>query len=63
MYYLEFIQSRTDSPAYGDCVHHLSADYLKNNLSLSPRRVSSLSYFTTEPRRLSFDCFANDWLR
>jgi hypothetical protein len=65
LFTIAFLQGKTDAEDYGVTVHSLVDLPLERQiitLSLSADKLSSVSYYAREPKRLTFECFRNDWI-
>ncbi len=65
LFQIDFIQGKTDAADYNEIVHSLTDNVTERkiiNLSLSPDKYQSVSSFMREPKRLTFECFVDDWI-
>jgi len=65
LFKIDFIQSLTTAEDYGQIVHTLqdtTADRVIYTLSLSSDRLSSVSNYSREPKRLEFEVFVDSWI-
>lgn len=65
LYQVDFIQGKTDAVDYGLVAHSL-VDTVTNRkiitLGLSSEKLQSVSNYTREPRRCTFEVFSDDWI-
>lgn len=65
LFQLDFIQGKTDAADYGEIVHSLTDTATERQiitLSLSGDKLQGISNYSREPRRLTFECFADAWI-
>lgn len=66
LFKVDFIQGKTDTADYNQVKHSL-VDTATNrkiiSLSVSSEKLMSVSNYTREPRRVTFECFPTSWIQ
>lgn len=65
LFKIDFIQGKTDAEDYGEVVHSLqdtASARVVHTLTLSSDRLSSVSNYAREPKRLEFEVFNDSWI-
>lgn len=65
LFQIDFVQGKTDAVDYLQVVHSLTDTTTERqiiSLSLSSDKLQSISNYMREPKRLSFECFVDDWI-
>lgn len=65
LFKIDFIQGNTNAPDYYQVLHSLvdtSGDRAIVSLSVSADKLQSVSNYSREPKRLSFECFPDPWI-
>lgn len=66
LFRIDFIQGKTDAPNYNQVVHSLvdtTKDRAIISLSISADKLQSVSNYSREPKRLTFECFPDAWIQ
>lgn len=65
LFRIDFVQGHRDDPNFRQVVHSIAdteGQRVIHTLSVSPQKLQSVSNFTREPRRLSFQCYIDGWI-
>lgn len=65
LFKVDFIQGKTDAVDYGQVKHSLVDSATKRmiiTLAMSADKLTSVSNYTREPRRCTFECFPSTWI-
>ncbi len=65
LFKVDFIMGKTDAAEYGQVVHSLIDNSTIRQiitLSVSADKLQSISNYSREPKRLTFECFPNTWI-
>jgi len=65
LYRVDFIKGKTDAADYGQVKHSLidtATDRQIISLSVSADKLQSISNYSREPKRLTFECFPTTWI-
>lgn len=65
LFQIDFIQGKTDAPNYNQIVHSLvdlATERKVITLAVSSDKLQGGSSFAREPKRLTFECFVDDWI-
>ena len=65
LFQIDFIQGKTDAPDYNQIVHSLvdlATERKVITLAVSSDKLQGGSSFAREPKRLTFECFVDDWI-
>ncbi|MFA6633065.1 MAG: hypothetical protein WCU90_12265, partial [Kiritimatiellia bacterium] len=66
LFRVDFIQGKTDAADYNQVKHSLvdtSAIRKIISLSVSSEKLMSVSNYTRQPRRVTFECFPTAWIQ